>query len=871
MPLAPGTRLGPYEVTALIGLGGMGEVYRATDTSLKRAVAIKVITGDLSTDPDRLARFQREAEVLASLNHPNIAHILGLEKNDPSTGIAIVMELVEGPTLAERIQAGPIPVDEALAIARQIAESLEAAHGRGIVHRDLKPANVKVREDGTVKVLDFGLAKAMEAPAAASPSVSRSPTISTPAMTQTGVILGTAAYMSPEQARGRAVDQRTDVWAFGCVLFEMLTGRRAFDAGDVSLTLARVLERDVDLTALPTTVPPRVRQVIAVCLRKDPRQRLHAMGDVRLALDGVFETVAPTIEPVGLRRPLWTRIAPFAAVTAVAAAAVGVVALRPDPPTQVTRFQIHAPPGSTLPLGTPAISPDERTIAYTVTDAQRVTRIHVRLLDRVETRALPGTENGLHPFWVAGSRTLAFAAMPDGYVRQVDADAGSARTLFNTSSPWHGTSNLDGTLLVSVGRGISRWTAGQKPVLELQLQEGESATGFPFFLPDGQRFLTFVTSSKGTAIHLARLGSQERSVVVDPADGAALMARAPTGKSYLFFVRATDLLVQEFDETAGVVRGSPKVLVTDVGMVANPPLLPTVGVSGAVLAYQTGGVADVTPLAWLDRSGAEVEKLTKEASVAQPRLSPDGRRLLGSRFDIGTSGLWVADLQRGSSTRITFSGGAFEGVWSPQGTKVAYRRSANLGLLVANADGSGEQRVANSVGRLWDWSPDGRTLLTSLTGGLALINVDGAQKPIMVPGRGGRQRDASFSPSGNYIAFVSDETGRDEVYVQATPPATAWTKISINSGILPRWRSDGKELFFVSPADDLTMMAVDVDTGTAFSAGVPRPLFKTAGGQGLITGYAVRADGQRFLMPQRDAQPTTAPITVVLNWWAELE
>ena len=652
MPLIPGTRLGPYEITAQIGVGGMGEVYRATDTQLKRAVAIKVLPDAVSSDPERLARFQREAEVLASLNHPNIAQIYGLERSS-GQAIALVMELVEGPTLAERIGASPLPVDEALAIARQIAESLEAAHEQGIVHRDLKPANVKVREDGTVKVLDFGLAKALE-PASAIRSISPSsmtlsPTITTPAMTQAGFILGSAAYMSPEQARGRTADRRADIWAFGCVLYEMLTGRRAFEADDVSLTLARVLERDVDLTALPATVPPRVRQVIAVCLRKDPRQRLQAMGDVRLALEGVFETSAavPAIERVVSRRPLWLRVAPFAAITAVAAAAIGYIALRPEPLPQVTRFQIHAPPGSTLPLGTPAISPDERTIAYTVADSQGVSRLHVRPIDGIETRVLPGTENAVHPFWFADGRSLLFAAVPENYLKQIDVGAGSARTLFNVTGPWHGTSNQDDIVLFLGGGGISRWANGQKPALELPLQEGETGSGFPFFLPDGKRFLVRVTSRVGTSIQLATLGSQARSVVVDAADGAGLMA-CSAGKSYLLFMRTTDLLVQEFDEAAGVVRGSPKVLVTDVGLVANPPLRPTVDVSSGILAYQIGGVEVVAPLVWVNRSGVEVGKLTREASVRQPRLSPDGGRFLGNRFEAGSSDLWVTDLRRGS-------------------------------------------------------------------------------------------------------------------------------------------------------------------------------------------------------------------------------
>ncbi len=489
----------------------MGEVYRATDTQLKRPVAIKVLPDVVSTDPDRLARFQREAEVLAALNHPNIAQIYGLERSS-APAIALVMELVEGPTLAERIAAAPMPLDEALAIARQIAESLEAAHEQGIVHRDLKPANVKVREDGTVKVLDFGLAKALEpagAPRSLSPSsVTFSPTITTPAMTQVGVILGSAAYMSPEQARGRAVDRRADIWAFGCVLYEMLTGKRAFDAEDVSVTLARVLERDVDLTALPATVPPRVRQVIAVCLRKDPRQRMQAMGDVRLALDGVFETAAPaaTIEHAAPRRPLWLRLAPFAALVAVAAAAVAFVALRPGPRPQVTRFQIQAPAGSTLPLGTPAISPDGRTIAYTMTDAQGITRIHVRPIDRIDTRVLPGTENAIHPFWFADGRSLGFATVPDNYLKQVDVGAGSPRTLFYVPAPWHGTANLNGTLLVVAGGGVSRWNNGAKPVL-LPRPEGQPAGAFPFFLPDGQRFLILANSNESSSIQLASLGS----------------------------------------------------------------------------------------------------------------------------------------------------------------------------------------------------------------------------------------------------------------------------------------------------------------------------------------------------------------------------
>src|SRR5262245_48474207 len=372
-----GIRFGPYEIAARIGAGGMGEVYRATDTNLKRAVALKILPASFEGDPDRLARFQREAELLAALNHPNIAHVYGLERGDGMS--ALVMELVDGSTLADRIVSGPLPVDEALAIAKQIAEALEAAHEQGIVHRDLKPANIKVREDGIVKVLDFGLAKAIETAGAMSASVSMSPTITSPAMTQAGIILGTAAYMSPEQARGRPIDKRVDIWAFGCVVFEMLTGRRVFHAEDVSLTLAEVMKSEPDWAALPP-VPAAVRMCLRQCLKKDPRQRLRDVGDARLALDGALE-IEPTSDRSGPEaKRVWRWVLPFAAASAVVANAVTLVIDRNTAPTlpEVVRFQIHAPAGSKIPPGTPAISPDGRTLAYVVTGADGKNLIHLR-------------------------------------------------------------------------------------------------------------------------------------------------------------------------------------------------------------------------------------------------------------------------------------------------------------------------------------------------------------------------------------------------------------------------------------------------------------------------------------------------------------
>ena len=603
MALTSGTRLGPYLVSDSIGAGGMGEVYRATDTTLGREVALKVLPDLVSSEAERLARFEREARTLASLNHPHIATVHGLERAGGT--LALVMELVDGPTLADRIAAGPLAVDEALHVARQIADALEAAHAQGIVHRDLKPANVKVRSDGTVKVLDFGLAKALEPAAAVAGPVAATvgPTITSPAHTMHGVILGTAAYMSPEQARGKGVDARADIWAFGCVLYEMLTGRRAFgpsavrrdergatrassgaspsapaepapEDDDVSLTLARVLEREVDLEALPPGVPPRVRQAIAVCLRRDLRQRARAIGDVRLALDGAFESAAPPAPVASSSRGMWLRtVIALTAGAALASAALMPFVQRAEPLPPLTRFQVFAPPGSRLPLGTPAISADGRMLAYTVADPEGIARIHVRALDRTDSRVLPGTEGAVHPFWSPDGRAIAFATQSDGQLKRIELDAGLPRALTGVTAPWHGTW-AGRTILMMAGPVASRIPADggrAEPAAQTLAEADERQINYPEFLSDGQRFLVRVVTTPKSAIQLATLGSFARTLVLDDVTSAPLVTRTPDGRSYLLYMRAPDLLVHEFDEQSGTVRGDPRVIVTDIGQVANPP------------------------------------------------------------------------------------------------------------------------------------------------------------------------------------------------------------------------------------------------------------------------------------------------------------
>ncbi|HMF92751.1 MAG TPA: protein kinase [Vicinamibacterales bacterium] len=867
MDLIAGVRFGSYEIVAPIGRGGMGEVYRARDRKLDRDVAIKILPGTVAADPDRIARFEREARLLAALNHPNIAQIHGFEEAD---GIrALVMELVEGPTLADRLASGPIPLDEALAVARQIAEALETAHEQGIVHRDLKPANVKVRPDGTVKVLDFGLAKAIEPAGVATGSFSTSPTITSPAMTQAGIILGTAAYMSPEQARGKPIDKRADIWAFGCLLFEMLTGRRAFDAEDVSLTLAEVMKSEPSWALLPV-LSPGVRMCLRRCLRKDPRQRLRDIGEARLALEGAVEletTVEPSVGAPPAPRRLWPWVLPFAAGSALAAAAVSLWlerALAPLP--NVVRFEIHAPAGSKIPPGTPAISPDGRTLAYTMTAPDGTTRLHLRDLGSTETRPLAGTEGALHPFWSTDGRFLAFSS---GFVlKRLDIADGSVRELARVVGPWHGSLNQFGDLLFT-GDGLSRMPAeggAPTPAVRLDANAGERGAAFPAFLTDGKRFVFRIGGNNAAgALHLASLDSPARRLILDDVFSGALVAPTPRGATYLFYVTDGQLVAREFDENAGQVRGAPRLIVNGIGTVASPIVIPTAGVSAAgILAYQTGGDFASGVLYWVGRSGERFGSI--ELAGSNPRLSPDGRSIAAGERTRGEMDVWLTDIDRGIASRLT-RGGAAGAVWSPDSRRLAFAQSGRI--YVKNADGSADETVLGDVfGLPTSWSSDGKNLLFQTPSGkIFLWPLPSVSAPIPVGSRNGRSRDGQLSPDSRHIAYVADETGRDEIYVQPLPPATGRIQVSGGGGTTPRWSHSGHELFFVSR--DLAMMAIDVRFEPTLSASVPKKLFQFGPTSGAF-GYDVGLDDQRFLVERRRVEATDAPITVVLNWWVPL-
>ncbi|MGH9253592.1 MAG: protein kinase domain-containing protein [Vicinamibacterales bacterium] len=935
MALSIGSRLGSFEITGALGAGGMGEVYRARDTRLKRDVALKILPESFATDPERLARFRREAELLAALNHPNIAAIYGLEESDGTC--ALVMELVDGPTLADRIadvgrvprsegeqarrgpavlRGGPagIPIDEALPIARQIADALEAAHEQGIVHRDLKPANVKVRADGVVKVLDFGLAK-LAGPAEAGHYVRQgdltaAPTITSPAMmTGAGIILGTAAYMAPEQARGKEVDKRADIWAFGCVLYEMLTGRRAFDAGEVSDTLAMVLMKEIDWTSLPAATPPAIRTLLRRCLEKDRKRRLPDIAVARLEIDEVLAAPAsqtattPILVARGGQRLAWTAAA-AAAMVAISVSALHFRETPPEPAAPI-RFSVTPPPDMSIPaVEGQWLSPDGRHIAFRVAPVGSIggpdARLAIRSFDEDEARILAGTEGAAGAFWSPDSRFLGFFAA--GKLQKIDVTGGPPQVLcdlpFATGAGPGGTWNGDGTILVGAGgpgSGLLRVSSGggtPVPVTKPDPAKNEVSHRHPWFLPDGRYFLYVVTSGQGgsfspNSVHLGSLDGDPPSPLMQ-ADALAVYAAG-----FVLFVRDGTLLAQPFDTDRLVTMGDPLVIAQDVA-VNLPMAVASLSASATgMLSYRvtsSGGVA--SQLVWIDRSGKVLETIGEKADQSEVRLSPDGTRVAVSVLDPTrrTRDIWIHDLTRdGLRTRFTFDAGEdWSAAWSPDGRSLVFSagRPSPLDLYRKNADGSGaEERLVEGSGNKYitSWSADGRFLLYhSGAGGSQTSNdvwvlpLTEERKPRPLVQTPFSETRGYFSPDGRWVAYQSNESGTNEIYVMPFPAAGGKWQISTAGGEQLAWRRDGKELFFLAGN---SIMGAEVDgAGTAFKVGAVRPLFearrRTQGYLGFGTGnvYAVAPDGQRFLVNVlADEQSAPPPITVITNWTATLQ
>jgi serine/threonine-protein kinase len=872
----------------------MGEVYQATDTKLKRQVAIKVLPEALAHDAGRLARFQREAEVLASLNHPNIAAIHGLEERDGMT--ALVMELVEGPTLADRIVLGAIPVDEALPIAKQVAEALEAAHERGIVHRDLKPANVKVRPDGTVKVLDFGLAKAMESGipsgGAAGQDPSLSPTVTTPAVTQLGMVLGTAAYMSPEQAKGRPTDRRTDVWAFGVVLFEMLAGRRPFAGNSVVETLGAVMHAEPDWGALGPGVPDSFRVVLRGCLQKDPKQRIADVQDVRLALAGAFAAVvAPRatwdgVEPDASRR--WLLMAGAAALGGLAVGAASALWPRDAPP--LSRVDITAPPdgppdskgGSDVD-----ISPDGRYIVYGSGD-DKESRLYLRPMDQLEATPLRGAAPATGPFFSPDGDRVGFFDPDARALKHVSVLGGPAETIVSNLGPagvvgasW----GQDGKIVYSSGNKL--WEVplkGGEPKLLATDQSGGRGFFWPDVLPRGTGvlFTNFIAPGK---LRLA-VFSRDTGKVSDLGPEGSQARYVETG--HIVYAAAGALRAAGFDQNRLALTSDPALVIE--GALVNPGTFGGVsfGVAGNGSLIYLAGASPGAPrrkLVWVDRKGRS-EEISKQAdNYWGPRLSPDGKRLALNVVDVGSS-IWVVDPARG--TRMLLKSGTssqFTPLWTSDSRHLVYGATRNgvQGFYRKAADGTGEEEHLVTVeGGVWlnatSWTQDKKTFLFDMihpdqTSGIGEVSLDGTPSwTPLIDADGVSEWGAALSPNGQLIAYSSNANRTDQVYVARYPGLGDREVVSI--GTEPWWAPDGRTLYYRSPPADVSM--VTIDPGPPFSQGIPQRVltFPYLSDWKRQRSYDVR-DG-RFVMvadqavAEIDAKPAPRLI-LVLNWIEELK
>ena len=854
----------------------MGEVYRATDTKLKRQVAIKILPS-LVADPDRLARFQREAEVLASLNHPNIAHIHGLEESGGTT--ALVMELVEGDDLSERIARGAIPLARALPIARQIAEALEAAHEQGIIHRDLKPANIKVRTDGTVKVLDFGLAKgigpAQGSGLRAQGEMSNSSTITSPAMmTGAGIVLGTAAYMSPEQARGQALDKRTDVWAFGCVLFEMITGRRVFPGATMSDTIAAVLERSPDWTALPPATSPAVRHVLARCLEKDPKRRWRDIGDVRMELDDAetwrpqTDVASPKISRAG-ERAAWALLA---ALTAAAAAVVTPMFREAPTPAEI-RFNLLFPRGVTADSAQLAISPDGQQIVVAPSfGVQQPTPLWLRPLASTSGRLLTGTEGASFPFWSPDGRSIGFFA--DQKLKRLDVNSQAIQTLADAPVARGGTWQADGTILFAPNPSGPLFRVpdtGGQPTVATQLESGQNDHRAPFILPDGKHFIYYARGAPQVrGVHVARLDGTGTKRLLD-ADGAAVYAQ--TG--HLLFPRQGELLAQSFDATRLALDGEAFRVADSISVNPGISLASLSASASGPIAYGTDSIRR-TQFAWFDRSGRRLETLgtPDQRSLANPSLSRDASRIAFSRVVGGNWDVWLIDMQGAASKFTSALSLDFYPVWSPDGRQIFYQSGASTINSRSVTEGTPEQALLRERTMIYpsDVSPDGSVLLYTRASGSSVdiwylaLGADRTPHPFVQTAF--QERDGQFSPDGKWIAYQSNDAGHNEIYLQPFPGPGARIQVSRGGGQQVRWARDGSELFYIAADQRLTAVRVTLGANGKLGLGTPIPLFRTELDSSFLTRqqYVVSPDGQRFLLNASTDAIDPPSITLILNW-----
>ncbi|MCC7157103.1 MAG: serine/threonine-protein kinase [Bryobacterales bacterium] len=862
MPLSVGDKLGPYEILSPLGAGGMGEVYKARDTRLDRSVAVKVLPEHIAKREDLRARFEREARAVASLNHPRICVLHDIGSHDGAA--YMVMELLDGETLGARIAKGAIPLEQALAVAVQIADALDRAHRAGVTHRDVKPDNIMLTRDG-VKVLDFGLAK----PPSGKPGPSEETL--TQALTAEGTVLGTPQYMAPEQFEGREADARSDVWAFGAVLYEMVTGRKAFQGKSYASLVGAILGGEPAPMAVKPFTPVWLERLVRRCLSKDPEERWQSMRDI------AFDLQSPPSEagaPARTSRWLWVVAAACLAVAALAAGWTLGSRKTPEPALPV-RFLIDWPEGTTAGTGWPgiAISPDGRTLAFAATTEQGESALYVRPLELLEARALPGTEGAQGPFWSPDSKSVAFVAR--GKLKRVEVAGGPPVTLCDARVARGGTWNEDGVIVFGDhAPGLQRVSAsGGTPaaVTRVNREAGETAHYFPQFLPGGRQFLYFVLHQRQ-----AEAGIYVASLDGKPETLATLILRTPAkaefdaGSGRLLYVhRAGRLMARRLALDPPRLGGEPATVAE--ALAVNPGLgyaQFSVSRNSTLFYGQRARTAEVR-FSWRDRAGRILETIERPVvAIYSFNLSPDDRRVAYWSGEFGQSDIWVLDLVRKVNTRVTSSGTAGAPRWSPDGKRIYYNDQS--GIRRKMADGSGEDELLmKPMSGLSDFvnsvSPDEKHLLFGLND-MTLLPLTAERKPEPYLQTEYQERGARFSPDGRWVAYRSDETGRQEIYVQGFPERRGKWPVSAEGGLNPEWRADGKELYWVGLDGMLTAASVELQAASV-RVGRAEALFRRLPGE---TYFQVGRDGQRFLVREREHETRERPMVVIQNWEGRL-
>ena len=894
MALASGTKLGPYEIQSPLGAGGMGEVYRACDTRLNRTVAIKILPSHLSDNREAKQRFDREARAISSLNHPNICTLYDVGHQDGTD--YLVMEFLEGEPLADRLMKGPLPSDQVLKYGIEICEGLEKAHRGGVTHRDLKPGNVMLTKTGA-KLMDFGLAKpGSQSNAPASGLTLTSPVASRP-LTQEGMVIGTFQYMSPEQLEGKEADARSDIFALGAVLYEMATGKRAFEGKSTTSVIAAILERNpAPISVVRPMFPRALDTVVKTCLEKDPEERWQSARDVKLQLKSIAEGNSAAASSTVKHNPWRERTAWMLAIAFLSTAAFFVVSQRRAQSTgEPVRFAVY-PPEKTVFSGPPnitvgvpqfALSPDGRAMVFVANSPGADPMLWLRSVDQVTARQLPGTEGAQLPFWSPDSRWVGFFA--EGKLKKIPVGGGPVQVLADVADAFGGSWGADGSIIFGKLSGaIFRVSSGGGTVTTVtKVDTVMKAHRWPQFLPDGRHFL----------FHVQGGDSAQHGIYVGSIDGGTqkFLVRSESSAiyaspGYVLYVDGDTLLGQAFDAAHLELRGEPFTVAENVGRSTGFNIGVSASATG-MLAY-AAAILQRGRLTWFDRAGNSLNSVGVEGDYSDFRLSPNGQTLAASLVDpkAWNPDVWLIDLMRGGPSRFTVGSVLSAApVWSPDGTRIVFRtiRNGPTELYAKSAGGGGNEEVVLTYETQHaagidtpnlvcsDWSPDGRYVIGSLpqqtTGDdLWLIPLSGDRKPIKFLAPPSDQIHGNFSPEGRFVAYSSNESGRFEVYVQTFPLSDRKWQVSTDGGYEPRWRADGREIYYLS--QDRKLMAVSVGTAPAF--GVPKVLFQTRVPEGVTarrTHYVPSRDGQRFLVNTQSLDAPPGPITVVLNWQAELK